>query len=414
MSEAERNLTDAHSASIGTENEGRDTKNASENGVDLGLNFSEDELSDLDENQFENFDESKIGHEDEEPTIYNLPSFKKKHREALGGSDEKIGAAGAARGRRRRTTSRTTADDFFDEQEEHPTKESKRKPRKQVPVKEERPADPVLAAKWDLDRRIDAVLKPARGKKRSMDDDLEQMADEEIMRLREQMRQAAIRDAELNSEQKPATEKLRMLPFVETVLRKSNLQDVILDNNLLDSVRMWLEPLPDRSLPALNIQHVLFDVLRKLPIQTEHLRESGLGKVVLFYTLSKKPEPFIRRMADTLVNEWSRPIIKRSANYRDRAVSVVTLNPEMLRRQRSSAMMSHADDGTENSDRTVIPQSVSSKYQIAPRVRLNSAAMYGRMKPADSEQVRKLKAKMKAIRSKPTRRSGVSIEGRGL
>ncbi|EPX72558.1 transcription elongation factor complex subunit Iws1 [Schizosaccharomyces octosporus yFS286] len=378
----------------------------------VDIDFSEDELSDLDEDQFENFDETKIGREaDDEPTIFNLPSFKKKQSS----EDVKPGKVEnnkkekrARRGRSRRSAQRGALDELeeLDEGDRQPTVE-------------EAPLDPSVAAKRQLDMQIDAVLKPVRPKKRSNEDNLEQLADDEVLRLREQMRLAALRDAELNSERLPATEKLKMLALVDSVLRKTHLYDTILDNNLLDSVRMWLEPLPDRSLPALNIQQSLLDILTKLPIETEHLRESKIGRVILFYTISKKPEPFIKRIADRLVSEWSRPIIKRSANYRDRAVGIATLNPELINMRRRRDLAIAEDDvnnPTSRIGRTVIPQSIDSRYQVAPRVRLNQNGMSvaGRLKPADTEQVRKLKAKMKAIRSKSAKKSGVSIEGRGL
>ncbi|ORY73913.1 TFIIS helical bundle-like domain-domain-containing protein, partial [Protomyces lactucae-debilis] len=134
------------------------------------------------------------------------------------------------------------------------------------------------------------------------------------------MRLAAQQDAEANAEKRVASAKLKMLPEVEKILRSQMLYDSILDNNMLTSVRHWLEPLPDRSLPALNIQRVLFDALSRLPIKTDHLRESGVGKIVLFYKKSKKPEESIRLIADRLVSEWSRPIIKKSANHRTKQV----------------------------------------------------------------------------------------------
>lgn len=38
----------------------------------------------------------------------------------------------------------------------------------------------------------------------------------------------------------------------------------IVDNELLSAVKVWLEPLPDKSLPALDIQNALFDILIKV------------------------------------------------------------------------------------------------------------------------------------------------------
>jgi transcription factor SPN1 len=42
------------------------------------------------------------------------------------------------------------------------------------------------------------------------------------------------------------------------------LETTLFDQNVLEAVKQWLEPLPDKSLPALNIQRELFDVLIKV------------------------------------------------------------------------------------------------------------------------------------------------------
>ncbi|KAK9470839.1 uncharacterized protein V1510DRAFT_421972 [Dipodascopsis tothii] len=135
------------------------------------------------------------------------------------------------------------------------------------------------------------------------------MQDDRIVDLRERMRQAAIHDAEAIRQGVPATAKLQMLAEVRDVLRKQTLFDSILDNNMLESVRLWLEPLPDASLPAYSIQRELIYALDRLPIKTTHLRESGIGKVMLYYQKSRKPQLAIKRMADKLIGDWSRPII---------------------------------------------------------------------------------------------------------
>jgi transcription factor SPN1 len=80
-------------------------------------------------------------------------------------------------------------------------------------------------------------------------------------------------------------------------------------------VRRWLEPLPDKSLPALNIQNAFFDGMGKMYIDTNTLKDSGLARVVLFYTKCRRVTAGIQRQATALVSVWSRPIIKRSASY---------------------------------------------------------------------------------------------------
>lgn len=68
-------------------------------------------------------------------------------------------------------------------------------------------------------------------------------------------------------------------------------------------------------------------------IDTNALKESGLGKIVLFYTKkNKRVSPAIKNQADNLVAAWSRPILKRSASYRDRALAVADVDPSNTRK----------------------------------------------------------------------------------
>ncbi len=84
---------------------------------------------------------------------------------------------------------------------------------------------------------------------------------------------------------------------------RNHLQQSILDNNLLEGVKRWLEPLPDKSLPALNIQHQFFQILERMTIDTISLKMSGLGKVVVFYSMCNRVEPSIKRSAEHLIGE---------------------------------------------------------------------------------------------------------------
>lgn len=119
-----------------------------------------------------------------------------------------------------------------------------------------------------------------------------------------------------------ATNKLRLLPQVTALLTRTSLQDSVLDpeTNFLQSVKYFLEPLNDGSLPAYNIQRDVFNALVKLPMNKEVLLSSGIGKVVYFYTLSKRPEPSIKRIAERLIGEWSRPVLKRTDDYKKRQI----------------------------------------------------------------------------------------------
>lgn len=160
--------------------------------------------------------------------------------------------------------------------------------------------------------------------------------------------------------------------FVLTyIVYRAALAQSMIDNNLLEAVKRWLEPLPDRSLPALNIQRELFASIRKMEfIDTAVLKESGLGRIVLFYTKCKRVTPDIARIADELVSAWSRPIIKRSASYRDRVVPVAATAEDSQQRERLNTILARAKEEEKTRVRknaVMIPQSQLGTYTIAPR-----------------------------------------------
>lgn len=254
--------------------------------------------------------------------------------------------------------------------------------------------------------QFDAILKSkkSRPKKRKNDEDvLDPYADEEVSRLREAMLNAAADDEQANRDKLPATNKLKLLPQVMEVLRKQSLSQSIMDNNLLEGVRRWLEPLPDRSLPALNIQRDFFPILRKMEfIDSDVLRGSGLGRIVLFYTKCKRVHPDIQRIANDLVSTWSRPIIKRSASFRDRVIPVAQDDTIERSNERLNAILARAKEQEKNRIRknaVMIPQRDYTNYTVAPKatagLRKNDAVDHDvSRRRANNERLRTLSRKM--------------------
>ncbi len=151
------------------------------------------------------------------------------------------------------------------------------------------------------------------------------MADDEIADLKLQMEQACRDDNTAREHGQPAVNKLKMLPAVLNVLTRNTMRHTIVDpeTNFLLSAKFFLEPLNDGSLPAYNIQRDLLTALERLPIDKECLLSSGIGKVVLYYTKSKRPEIGIKRIAERLLADWSRPILKRSDDYKKRKIATI-------------------------------------------------------------------------------------------
>lgn len=136
------------------------------------------------------------------------------------------------------------------------------------------------------------------------------------------MEKACLADNEARARGEPAVNKLKLLPQVTALLNRTAIQDSVVDpeTNFLQSIKFFLEPLNDGSLPAYNIQRDIFAALARLPINKDALLSSGIGKVILFYTRSKRPEPHIKRTAERLLGEWSRPILKRTDDYKKRHI----------------------------------------------------------------------------------------------
>ncbi|KFY42015.1 hypothetical protein V495_04706 [Pseudogymnoascus sp. VKM F-4514 (FW-929)] len=175
-----------------------------------------------------------------------------------------------------------------------------------------------------LDAAMDAALKNPNKRRRKKDEvDLEEAFDDEIAALKIRMEQACQADNTARERSQPAVHKLKMLPEVVALLNRNTVRHSIVDpdTNFLLSVKFFLEPLNDGSLPAYNIQRDLFNALAQLPIEKEALLSSGIGKVVLYYTKSKRPEIGIKRIAERLLGEWSRPILKRSDDYKKRKIA---------------------------------------------------------------------------------------------
>ena len=158
------------------------------------------------------------------------------------------------------------------------------------------------------------------------------MADAEIEDMRKRMTNAAQLDAFNRREGKPAMHKLKLLPEVVSLLNRNQYVNSLVDPeiNLLEAVKFFLEPLDDGSLPAYNIQRDLMTALSKLPINKEALIASGIGKVIVFYTKIKRAEPGIKRMAERLLAEWTRPILQRSDDYSKRVYQEAVYDPRYV------------------------------------------------------------------------------------
>ncbi|KAI8800692.1 hypothetical protein BJ742DRAFT_840438 [Cladochytrium replicatum] len=273
-----------------------------------------------------------------------LPSFKKNRSSGDGDGSGK-------RGRKRKENE--------DPEDRQPVEED------ETAVKRKRMSD-----------YIDSITRSTsnRTRRKAADED-DTTYDDMAVTLVEMMKAAASKDAAqrrpemLAAGEKllPATAKLKLLPQVEAELSKPNLWNALLENGIALAIQMWLEPLDDKSLPSLDIQRSMMNACDKLPFSVHQLRECKLGRVVKFYTAHPRVVPEIKREASALISKWTRNIIKRSDNYRDRQYERREVQGSNGLFQRRQAAGLNDDEGeSSQSRRARVPLPLAAGFSIVP------------------------------------------------
>ncbi|KAH0749155.1 hypothetical protein KY290_028387 [Solanum tuberosum] len=249
-------------------------------------------------------------------------------------------------------------------------------------------------------------------------------------------------DAELNRHSKPAINKLKKLPLLIDVLSKKQLQQEFLDHGVLTLLRTWLEPLPDGSLPNINIRAAILKILTDYPIDLEQydrremLKKSGLGKVIMFLSKSDEETTSNRKLAKDLVDKWSRPIFNKSTRFEDmrnledeRAAQY--RRPLKKPMNKASGMESRDDDldlagysqgqkSGQSSGRqlTSRPEAMSMDFVVRPQSKIDPDEVRARARAMVQDQRRmkmnKKLQQLKAPKKKKLQATKLSVEGRGM
>ncbi|KAF6810778.1 transcription factor like protein [Colletotrichum sojae] len=308
-----------------------------------------DNLSEIDEDQFEDYDPATANIEDRPVAVdEDIAKTLKAGRRKIADSDKPKKPKEGRRDKKRARDDDVRSDGGDDagrpaRKSRRAATEGERKPRPKAAspeIDDESHLSPEERRRRAIDRALDAAMKgPTKRKKKKDEIDLEDEIDEQIAALKLAMERACEADNTAREAGQPAVHKLKLLPQVKDLLNRNNVQHAILDpdTNFLQHVKFFLEPLNDGSLPAYNIQREIFQALIRLPIEKEALLSSGIGKVVYFYTRSKKPEPGIKRMAERLLGDWSRPILKRTDDYKKRHIETREFDYEALKMSQRQA-----------------------------------------------------------------------------
>lgn len=274
-------------------------------------------------------------------------------------------------------------------------------------------------------------------RKKRKDFDLINDSDDLIAEMINKMKVAAEEDRGLNMNKKPAIRKLQYLPTVLSQLKKADLHNAFLDCGILSAMTEWLAPLPDKSLPNLHIRESFLRILQTFPtISAGGLKNSGIGKAVMY--LYKHPKELIenKEIAGKLINEWSRPLFNLTSNYKSLSKEEREQRDyEQIPKRRRTSMEEGGMTPRKDLDKSLsgeqkalrpgdpgwiyrarVPTPSNKDYVIRPKWKVEEESeRKGSGKKAPTrydKQVRKFAERKK--NSKMQKAVGISIEGRNM
>ncbi|KAM7268082.1 hypothetical protein ACFE04_010248 [Oxalis oulophora] len=325
------------------------------------------------------------------------------------------------------------------------------------------PRDAPEAEEGEEDDEIKQIFKGGKKKKKNEKSPAEiALLVENVMA---ELEVTAEEDAELNRRGKPAINKLRKLPLLTDVLSKKyvfpfkrkpksnkvenwkkQLQQEFLDHGVLKLLKDWLEPLPDGSLPNINIREAILKILTDFPLdleqydRREQLKKSGLGKVIMFFSKSDEETTSNRKLAKDLVDKWSRPIFNKSTRFEDmksmeqdrapyRRPSVKKPSNQASRMESRDGDLNWEEAGSRKSgpsgqsssrqpQLTTRPEAAPLDFLVRPQSKIDPDEVRARAKQVVQDERRmkmnKKLQKLKGSKKKQLQATKLSVEGRGM
>lgn len=303
----------------------------------------------------------------------------------------------------------------------------------------------------DEEDDFDAMLRP-NSKRRREDLEDNNKIQKEVDLFLSALDTAYELDVELINHNKPAIHKLRMLKTVREKLSMKRLHDQLLEHNMLGHLERWLHPLDGGILPNTIIRSTMLELLGVLPIdcsndiRRQQLKDSGLGKLVMFYYKLPDETTENKKLAKQLIDKWSRPMLASKSGVLGEEEERKMLEGRRARNEAQKKVMQASQDAVEREREreemeaggggggrrgglatsamvkqvkrhTAIPQRVGMDYIKKPETRVaynaDKGGSGGGRSGGGGEH--KLTKKLRTLSKKTTRQAAnVSVEGRNV
>jgi transcription factor SPN1 len=274
----------------------------------------------------------------------------------------------------------------------------------------------------DFDIMMECKKAEMRKRRKKKDIDLINDNDDAIAKMIADMRMAARDDQDLNATRQPATRKISMLPAVMTQLNKADLQMAFVEANVLSVLTDWLAPMPDKSLPSVQIRKAILKLLFELRLDDHtRLKESGIGKAVMYLFKHPRELRSNKDLAGTIINQWARPIFNLSTDFKSVSREERIARDEMSesRRKPDQERQPEGEEPLKPGDpgwcyRARVPQSESSSYVNRPEwgSQVDITNVTKKQQTRIERHMRKEMERKK--HSKAKRAIEISIEGRKM
>ncbi|CDW75299.1 cg9915-pa [Stylonychia lemnae] len=151
--------------------------------------------------------------------------------------------------------------------------------------------------------------------KKSQEESLKQEMEQHTAYLIAKMKKVVQEDHYAIMSQQPAISRLCLIREVDEELRKKMVQHEFLAQGGIKVLSDWISENPDGSYPLVQVIELVYTILENLPIESQHLEQSKIAKVLSLYAKNLCGYPHLANRALTIIQRWQAIVYKLSYKY---------------------------------------------------------------------------------------------------